>query len=545
MSLIYLLLRTSPLLLSLVVFAGILSGSSAAGLIALINNLLSQHKSFATIIVWGFIALCLLRLTTSLVAQILLIHLSQKAIRNLRMLLIRRILASPLRHLERIGAHRLLAALTEDIQAISATVIILPFFCINIGILIACHIYLFWMSGTVFLLGFVFLCLGIYSYQLPIMKAMSFLKLAREQEDRLFNHLGAVIQGTKELKLNNRRRQAFLSEELHTTARSYHRYHAVGLSIFAAAANWGQVLFFVAIGLLLFILPSLKNTNSAILSAYAVTIIYMMSPLEFIMSMLPTITKAIVALKKVESLGFSLATNSNEIVSNSLLPLEKSWKGLELVGVTHSYYQEKEESNFTLGPINLMFYPGELAFIVGGNGSGKSTLAKLITGLYTPEAGEIYLDSQEINDHNREWYCQQFSVVFSDFYLFDHFLGLDNSNLDFQTQHYLVQLQLDHKVNVNNGRLSTTSLSQGQRKRLALLATYLEDRPIYMFDEWASDQDPLFKKVFYTQILPELKRRGKTVLVISHDDQYFYLADRIIKLEYGQVSYEKVPVIAE
>jgi putative ATP-binding cassette transporter len=209
------------------------------------------------------------------------------------------------------------------------------------------------------------------------------------------------------------------------------------------------------------------------------------------------------------------------------------------VGVTHAYHRELEESSFTLGPINLTFYPGELVFIVGGNGSGKSTLAKLITGLYRPETGEIRLDGKPIKDENQVWYRQHFSAVFSDFYLFERLIGLSNTDLNSLARHYLVQLQLDQKVQVKDGMLSTTALSQGQRKRLALLTAYLEDRPIYLFDEWASDQDPVFKEIFYTQLLPELKSRGKTVLVISHDDHYFHLAERIVKLDYGQVEYDK------
>jgi putative pyoverdin transport system ATP-binding/permease protein len=98
-----------------------------------------------------------------------------------------------------------------------------------------------------------------------------------------------------------------------------------------------------------------------------------------------------------------------------------------------------------------------------------------------------------------------------------------------------VHLQLDHKVSIKDGAFSTLELSQGQRKRLALLVAYLEDRPFYVFDEWAADQDPLFKDVFYRELLPELKAKGKTVLVITHDDRYFHLADRYIKLEYGQL----------
>jgi putative ATP-binding cassette transporter len=164
----------------------------------------------------------------------------------------------------------------------------------------------------------------------------------------------------------------------------------------------------------------------------------------------------------------------------------------------------------------------------------------LITGLYTPQSGEIRLDGTPITDDNREWYRQHFSAVFSDFYLFGRLVGLTNNNLDTRAQQFLVQLQLNHKVEIKDGVLSTTALSQGQRKRIALLTAYLEDRPIYLFDEWAADQDPYFKRIFYTQILPELTKRGKTVLVISHDDRYFHAADRIVKLEYGRLESQRL-----
>jgi putative ATP-binding cassette transporter len=171
---------------------------------------------------------------------------------------------------------------------------------------------------------------------------------------------------------------------------------------------------------------------------------------------------------------------------------------------------------------------------VGGNGSGKSTLAKLIAGLYAPESGQVWWDGEPLTEQTTDAYRQLFSAVFSDFYLFERILGLQLDNLDERAQQYLEKLQLEHKVQVNEGVLSTLELSQGQQKRLALLTAYLEDRSIYLFDEWASDQDPFFREIFYKQILLELKQRGKTVLVISHDDRYFHLADQLIKLEYGQ-----------
>lgn len=200
-----------------------------------------------------------------------------------------------------------------------------------------------------------------------------------------------------------------------------------------------------------------------------------------------------------------------------------------LVGVTHSYRTDAEDHNFMLGPLDLEFVPGEVVFLVGGNGSGKTTLAKLLVGLYAPESGEV------ITDETRESYRQHFSAVFSDFYLFERLLGVVGPDLDAKAREYLAKLQLSHKVQVRDGTLSTTELSCGQRKRLALLNAYLEDRPFYVFDEWAAGQDSVFKEVFYTQLLPELKREGKTVLVISHDESYFHLADRRLRLDYGSL----------
>jgi putative ATP-binding cassette transporter len=257
------------------------------------------------------------------------------------------------------------------------------------------------------------------------------------------------------------------------------------------------------------------------------------------MNTLPSLSRASVAVKKVEKLGLSLASYAGEEKSDATATFSPFWERLELRGVRHTYRVEGEEESFTLGPIDLSFSPGELVFLVGGNGSGKTTLAKLIVGLYAPEAGELRLDGQTIDDRNRDHYRQLFSVIFSDFYLFESLLGIDAPNLEESTREYLSQLQLAHKVQIKDGGITTLNLSQGQRKRLALLTAYLEDRPIYLFDEWAADQDPTFKQVFYYQLLPELKAKGKTVIVISHDDQYYHVSDRLIKLDYGKIVYDQ------
>ncbi|MGF1934301.1 MAG: cyclic peptide export ABC transporter [Nostoc sp. ChiQUE02] len=538
MNLIYFLLRSSWGMVAIAIATGFLSGGSSAGLIALISHAASSGSaSRLTSIIWGFAGLAIVALITSIISQVMLIRLSQNAVLQLRMRLSRQILASELSHLERLGNPRLLATLTEDIQAVANAVYQMPFIFINLAIVLGCITYITWLSWLVLLMVCGISVVAIASCQWLLNRGGKLLALAREDEDQLFKHFRTITEGVKELKLNYRRREDFLEEKLQSTATEFRHHNVNGLSLFAITSSWGQLIFFFALGFVLFVLPNLLTINPETLSGYILTFTYLVLPMDNIISKLPLLSKASIALQKIESLGLSLASRTE--ISSVPPALKSDWHSLKFKNVTHTYYTEQEDNSFIFGPIDLTLHPQELVFIVGGNGSGKSTLAKLITGLYIPENGEIWFDNELISEQNREWYRQHFSVVFSDFYLFEELLGFKNYQLDAQATKYLQQLQLDHKVKVENGQLSTTALSQGQRKRLALLTAYLEDRPIYLFDEWAADQDPVFKEIFYTQLLPELRSRGKTVLVISHDDRYFHLADRIIKLDYGQIEYDK------
>ncbi|WP_445634257.1 Cyclic peptide export ABC transporter [Nostoc sp. DSM 114161] len=538
MNLIYFILRSAWGMVAIAIVTGFLSGGSSAGLIALISRAASSGSPGRfTSIAWGFAGLAVVALITSIISQVMLIRLSQNAVLKLRMHLSRRILGSELSHLEDLGNARLLATLTEDIQAVANAVYQMPFLFINLAIVVGCIGYITWLSWLVLVMVCGISIVAIASCQWLLTEGRKFLALARDDEDRLFKHFRTITEGVKELKLNYQRRQVFLEQKLQATANEFRHHNVKGLTLFATTSSWGQLVFFFAIGFVLFVLPNLLTLDATTLSGYILTFTYLVLPMDNIISKLPLLSKAGIALQKIDSLGLSLATRSE--VSTIPPAMKTSWQSLKFNNITHTYYTNQEDNSFIFGPIDLTLYPQELVFIVGGNGSGKSTLAKLITGLYIPVSGEILFDNELINQENREWYRQHFSVVFSDFYLFDELLGLKNSNLDTQATKYIKQLQLDHKVKVENGQLSTTALSQGQRKRLALLTAYLEDRPIYLFDEWAADQDPIFKGIFYTQILPELRSRGKTVLVISHDDRYFHLADRIIKLDYGQIEYDK------
>jgi putative ATP-binding cassette transporter len=241
-----------------------------------------------------------------------------------------------------------------------------------------------------------------------------------------------------------------------------------------------------------------------------------------------------VAAKKLDVLLNEMSTESSGEVTEMTGVQCINVKDLEYV-----YSTMESGLGFQLGPIDLTINRGEVTFLFGGNGSGKTTLAKLLSLHYFADKGHIYFDNETVNANNRNGCRQNISAIYSDFYLFPKLYGLSDAELDIRAAENLKKLGLEGKVSIKNGIFSTTNLSDGQKKRLALLVSFLEDRSIYIFDEWAADQDPEFKEIFYYNILPELKEKNKIVIVVTHDDRYFHLADKLVKLESGKVLKEE------
>lgn len=515
--------------------AGGLSGLLSVGLLALIHQTLEREGAAAANVGWAFAGLCLVLTLTRIASVYLLSNLGQSMVRDLRIQLSLKVLSTPLSRLETLGTPRLLATLTDDVNAMTQALGFVPAVCINGTIVVGCLGYLAWLNERLFLLLMVAVVVGVLTYYLPAQLGIARFRRAREQEDALFDHFRSLTEGIKELKLHRLRRDVF-AEGLTDTAERFRRLRISAALLYGSAAAWGHLLFFVVIGVLLFLRPGFLNVETGTLVGYTVVLLYMMTPMQTLLDLLPTLGRADVAVSKVQRLGLDLSDEDRDLWADpGIAAAPPPLQLLELVGVTHVYHHEEAEHAFHLGPVDFTLEPGELVFLVGGNGSGKTTLAKILIGLYAPDSGEIRLDGDLVTEAERDAYRQRFSVVFGDFHLFDRLLGLEAPDLDERAREHLEALEIDDKVRVEDGKLSTTSLSQGQRKRLALLTAYLEDRPIYVFDEWAADQDPVFKEVFYRQILPDLRQRGKAVVAISHDDRYFHLADRIVKLEDGRI----------
>jgi putative ATP-binding cassette transporter len=535
MKLFKFLFRQSPSVILLGILGASLGGLATTGLFVLINHALTGGAGqLGKWRAWIFLGFCLAVPVSRAVSTYVLVKLGQQAAFDLRMRLIRQILASPLRRLEELGSPRLLTVLVNDVLAVTVTLLSFPSLCLHGTLLVGSLVYLGTISWFVLLIVVGFLALGFVSYRLPMAAAKRYQREVRERADALQKQLREVTEGIKELTIHDERQRAFL-KLVGKTGDDLRHLSVKAMTIFSAATGWGQLLFFLAIGLLLFVLPELHQVERQTMTAYTIVLLYMLTPIQVILAELPQLSNAGVSMQNIERIGLSLTEPADYPPART----PAVWRAIELVGIVHSFYREDKIGSFTLGPLDFSLTPGELVFLIGGNGSGKTTLAKIILGLYVPEAGQVLLDGKPLGEADLRAYRQLFSAVFSDFFLFDSFLGLARPEFDAQARAYLAQLQLDKKVEVRDGNLSTTALSQGQRKRLALLTAYLEDRPIYLFDEWAADQDPVFKEVFYHHLLPELRSRGKTIVVISHDDRYYDVADRIVKLDYGQLAYDR------
>jgi putative ATP-binding cassette transporter len=525
--------RRAWLLATASIGAGLVSGAASAALIALVNTTLVRTELDRRWLALAFAGLLAAKVLTNGLARVVLNHFAQRMLGRLCAELSRKVLATPQRHLEAVGIPRILTTLTDDVPTIGWTLNSLPALAINLAVLAGCAVYLGSLSWPILLAVLAVVALGSLAYRALIARAFHHLRQVRDARDTLFRHFRTLTEGTKELKLNAARRRAFLTRRLGVALETLRRDTVTALRHHVVATGWSQALFYALLGLVLFGAPALPATRPEMLTGYLLVILYMMNPLWAVIEAWPSLARGRIALQKVQELGLSLAPPPAESEEG---PAPAEFARLDLDGVTFGYGGDADTPGFVLGPLDFHLRRGEIVFLVGGNGSGKSTFVKVLTGLYAPTVGAIRLDGHAVDDKNRDWYSQHFSAVFSDFYLFDDLLGLDGADLDARARGHLVRLELDGKVRVEGGAFSTTALSQGQRKRLALLAAFMEDRPIYVFDEWAADQDPHYREIFYRELLPELRARGKTVLVISHDDRYYGLGDRVVRLDYGTIT---------
>ncbi|HEX7479076.1 MAG TPA: cyclic peptide export ABC transporter [Polyangiales bacterium] len=508
---------------------GFASAGFNAGLMATIHRALTERQ-LGHDVVLAFIGFGLGRALSGYLSTVLLGNHATKTVTELRRDIIARLPTVPYRLFERVGAGRVHAALTQDLIVLESALSSVPTAVTSAAMLVGGAAYLAYLNPVLFLGCSALVLPCFFVFRLAARHADAAYSLQRAAYDRLYHHFGALTQGMKELKLHAARRLSFLEGPVRETTNTLREQDVASRSRYALASVVNQALVLGMLATVLFLVPQGSALRTQVGSGYVLVGLYLMSPLAALSRMWPTFRAAEFAMQSLQDLGIRLQSAQDEASADP--SIQPGVTRIELHSATHRY---DDERNFVLGPISLQLVPGEVVFVVGGNGSGKTTLGRLLAGLYEPSSGELLWDGQLVDAQHRDAYRQLWSAVFSDPYLFDRLYGLDPTNLEQRATQLLSKLQLTGIVRVTDGTFSSLEVSQGQRKRLGLFVALLEDRPLYLFDEWAADQDPQWKQTFYRELLPELRARGKGVVVITHDDRYFDAADRLLVLHDGQL----------
>lgn len=511
-----------------VIVSSIVASLLGIAVLTFINQYLLQAKLSLALSFVYFIVLIAVYFVVSTYAQKQLTSLGHQLVFELRLRLFKQVLDCDLPLLRSITKPKIMASLSSDVQHIAYAFVRMPELMQGGLFVVMTCAYMCYLSPKIFAVVMLWIIVTLIGGNWSVRKVYKHLVDVRATENQIYKNYESAYDGFKELALNRHRAGSLFSE--FQGVANQHRHHVISADNFHAfAGNFTNIMMLGAVGIIFYLSVYLGWADFSVATTIAVALLFVRTPLISAVGAFPTILQANVSMKAIEALKLPPYEENLALPA----PVSTQWQTLQLKDVAYTY---GGGDGFELHPVNFTLHRGEVVFVIGNNGSGKSTLSMILAGLYKPTAGEIYIDNQIITEDNRPAYRQLFASVFTDFYLFSQLIDTDGQSASsVLVDAWINHLQMGHKIQIEEGRLMNTALSQGQRKRLGLLISAVEGKQILILDEWAADQDPTFRKVFYEDLLPILKQQGYTIFAISHDDKYFHHADRIVEMRNGEL----------
>lgn len=477
----------------------------------------------------------------------------EHTVRNRLLRVADRVRRSELEIIENLGRGELYSKLAKDTGLISQSGLILVNAAQQSFVLLFCLCYIAYLSRAAFAATIITIGVGVVVYTRHANRLELLLTRLSVKEAELIDVTSHMLDGFKEIRLN-RRKNAALYDRLVGVSAEARDLKIDAQTGFCIDIMFSDLFFYSLLSVVVFLLPRFIPTYGAVVLMTTAAILFIIGPLQMVVQAAPVFERAKTALANLADLERRLDAGlggDDEDAIGAAGPALATFRGfnrITLDGACFTYGLTPRaaaagasgaaagtattDGGFSIGPLNLTINRGETLFVVGGNGSGKTTMLKLLTGLYLPQRGAVKVDHDLVGRHNVQRYRELFSTVFTQFHLFDRLYGLEDVD-EARVAEVLEDLQLTDKTRFENGRFTTVDLSTGQRKRLALAVCLLEGKDILVFDEWAADQDPHFRKHFYEHVLRRLKAQGTTIIAATHDDRYWHVADRVIRMEYG------------
>jgi len=525
-----------------IIVPSVIAGLSRGALLWAFNEASARaggHKSLDLRLVGAFAAALALYLVSAYLSAISRDQLVRDLLHRLRLRICGKLIHAPLRLIEDQDAGKIFTLIGHESERLASVAkdFIVTF---QAGIvLVVALAYLTWLSPPSFAFATITIVIGAAAYYWHESKAKMRYRQAREKEVEYFDTMYDLLHGFRDLKLD-RAQQGEIMTHLETVSGEFSALSAASARLYQISELVSQAFSFVLIAVIVFLLPLIFPASAGSTYQLLATVLYLLAPVEQMISSVPAFSQGAVALGNITRLEDALGADSAREAGLPGTP--PPFERIDLEQVRFEFHSAVDGESFEVGPIDLSLRRGEILLVRGGNGAGKTTLLKLIAGLYQPASGKILLDGRPIEGLRAAGYRELFAVIFSDPYLMQRLYGLGDLDAA-MVKALLTELELDRKTTLRDRRFSSTRLSVGQRKRLAYAISRLRDREIYIFDEFAADQDPQFRTYFYTVLLPRLKSEGKTVIAVTHDERWFGAGDRLVSLEYGKiVAAEPVPL---
>lgn len=517
----------------------VVAGFANALLVVIVNLAAGQVALGARpgVVLWlTFVAAFVLYYLCDRVALLRANAIIERLLRDLRISVVAKLRRSELPEVEKLGRGHLYNLVSQETNQLSVAFPLL-IECFQQAVLLAVSlIYLGYLSMAALAVFALAVSLGILGYRQFNAQLRQTMNDLGSHQARMVDAVSDIIDGSKQLRLNTQRSDSVFAA-FASLSQSAHRLQSKVGEHWASMILLTSFVIYFMLGVVAFIFPQYIGGHSTIVFQLVPTLLFCIGPLTRIVAQSPMFLRADVGLSAILAVQRQLDRVPGvdpEQARAEAVPY-RDFTVIEYRGLSYSYRDAAGQATFTAGPLDLQVPRGEMLFLVGGNGGGKSTALRLMTGLYPADAGEILIDGQPVR---RGGFRELFSAIFAEFHLFDRLYGLES--VDSATVNRLIdEMGLQGKVRYEGGRFSDLNLSTGQRKRLALIVALLEDRPVQVFDEWSAEQDVHFREQFYTRILPELKRQGKTLIVVTHDDRFWHLADRVVKLDLGAVEWAR------
>ena len=524
-----------------VVSAG-LAGICSTGVLALVNIAAREiSDSGYDAVDWVLAGFFLLALVTYLFSETYLLNRFAQAVETtlgqIRRSLLEGMRRANFEKLEQRAGGGLGAVVAGDIAVISQMSQYLAIGFRSLILLVVLTLYLAWLSLPVLVVVALVLFVAAIIYLRRGRHLGRLFRRTQKSEEVFSERIGDLLNGCKENRMWSARAGALgiaFVEDSSRLERSRARNHAFSYEQFI----FGETAFFAVLAVAVFLLPVFIGGIEDKVVQVATTVLFLTGPVGAVVMSVSVLAESNAAADRLLRLEAELKAIRDVDADQPGPPIHPDFREIRIAGVTYAYQTEVDRQPFSVGPLDAVFRRGEITFITGGNGSGKTTLIRILCGLYRHQDGTFHVDDRPIVAGAVQPYRELISTVFSDYHLFRNGYGLKDVDPE-RVYDLLVWTKLSHVTGFHDGRFDTINLSAGQRKRLALVAALLEDRPIIVLDEWASDQDPGFRRAFYREVLPRLKQEGKTIIAVTHDDHYFDAADRLIHMEEGRIVHDR------